>query len=113
MPADNSGTPVALLHRISNIVSSDQSTESVLHEMVTLTMNVTRSDACLAAVFSGFSSGESFSVPAHATALDTTAAQIIAISRCVRFMKTFFPATLIRSPGRAFTLRTPYFVIQR
>src|SRR5580698_11359455 len=43
----SSSTQVALLHRISSIVSSDQDIESILHEMVMLTMNVTHSDACL------------------------------------------------------------------
>src|ERR1700749_1030606 len=43
----STSTQVALLHRISNIVSSDQDIESILHEMVKLTMNVTHSDACL------------------------------------------------------------------
>jgi signal transduction protein with GAF and PtsI domain len=38
---------VALLHRISNIVSSDQDIEAILQEMVSLAMNVTHSDACL------------------------------------------------------------------
>src|SRR5271170_353299 len=38
---------VALLHRISNIVSSDQDIESILQELVALAMNVTHSDACL------------------------------------------------------------------
>ena len=45
--AENTGSQVALLHRISSIVSSDQDLESILHELVTLTMNVTNSDACL------------------------------------------------------------------
>jgi GAF domain-containing protein len=45
--AENSGSQVALLHRISSIVSSDQDLESILRELVSLTMNVTRSDACL------------------------------------------------------------------
>jgi uroporphyrinogen-III synthase len=44
---ETSNTQVALLHRISSIVSSDQDIESVLQEMVSLTMNVTHSDACL------------------------------------------------------------------
>src|ERR1700761_7007906 len=44
---ESSSTQVALLHRISSIVSSDQDIESILSEMVSLTMNVTRSDACL------------------------------------------------------------------
>jgi len=35
------------LHRISNLVSSDQDIESILNEMVMLAMNVTHSDACL------------------------------------------------------------------
>ena len=43
----STSTQVALLHRISNIVSSDQDIESILREMVALTMNVTHSDACL------------------------------------------------------------------
>jgi signal transduction protein with GAF and PtsI domain len=45
--AENTGSQVALLHRISSIVSSDQDLESILRELVTLTMNVTDSDACL------------------------------------------------------------------
>jgi uroporphyrinogen-III synthase len=45
--SESASTQVALLHRISNIVSSDQDIESILHEMVMLTMNVTHSDACL------------------------------------------------------------------
>ena len=44
---ESSTTQVALLHRISSIVSSDQDIESILQEMVSLTMNVTHSDACL------------------------------------------------------------------
>lgn len=44
---DTSGSQVALLHRISNIVSSDQDLESILTELVGLTMKVTHSDACL------------------------------------------------------------------
>ncbi len=44
---ETSTTQVALLHRISSIVSSDQDIESILQEMVALTMNVTHSDACL------------------------------------------------------------------
>ena len=44
---DAPGTQLALLHRISYIVSSDHPIESILEEMVTLTRNVTRSDACL------------------------------------------------------------------
>lgn len=38
---------VALLHRISSIVSSDQDVESILQEMISLVMNVTHCDACL------------------------------------------------------------------
>jgi GAF domain-containing protein len=45
--AESSGSQVALLHRISSIVSSDQDLESILRELVSLTMNVTSSDACL------------------------------------------------------------------
>ena len=44
---ETTNTHLALLHRISSIVSSDQDIESILHEMVMLTMNVTHSDACL------------------------------------------------------------------
>jgi signal transduction protein with GAF and PtsI domain len=44
---ENSTAHVVLLHRISNIVSSDQGIESILGEMVTMIMNVTHSDACL------------------------------------------------------------------
>jgi GAF domain-containing protein len=46
-PVETSSTQVALLHRISNIVSSDQDVETTLQEMVSLIMNVTHSDACL------------------------------------------------------------------
>ena len=45
--AETSNTQVALLHRISSIVSSDQDIEEILQEMVSLTMTVTHSDACL------------------------------------------------------------------
>jgi len=45
--SETTGSQVALLHRISSIVSSDQDLESVLRELVSLTMNVTHSDACL------------------------------------------------------------------
>ncbi len=45
--SESTGSQVALLHRISSIVSSDQDLESVLRELVSLAMNVTRSDACL------------------------------------------------------------------
>ena len=44
---ENTGGQVALLHRISSIVSSDQDLEAILRELVSLTMNVTSSDACL------------------------------------------------------------------
>ncbi len=40
-------TRLALLHRISNIVSSDLDIESILQEMVSLTMNVMEPDATL------------------------------------------------------------------
>jgi signal transduction protein with GAF and PtsI domain len=40
-------TPVSLLHRISNIVSSDLSLEEMLGEIVGLTAQVTECDACL------------------------------------------------------------------
>jgi len=45
--AETTGSQVALLHRISSIVSSDQDLESILRELVSLAMNVTGSDACL------------------------------------------------------------------
>src|SRR5438270_11543590 len=45
--AESTGSQVALLHRISSIVSSDQGLEAILRELVKLTMNVTHSDACL------------------------------------------------------------------
>lgn len=45
--SETTGSQVALLHRISNIVSSDQDLESILNELVGLTMKVTHSDACL------------------------------------------------------------------
>jgi uroporphyrinogen-III synthase len=47
LPLDASDAQLALLHRISHIVSSSHETESALEEMVTLARNVTRSDACL------------------------------------------------------------------
>ena len=40
-------TRVVLLHRISSIVSSDLDVESILHQVVALTANVTHSDATL------------------------------------------------------------------
>jgi len=45
--AETMGSQVALLHRISSIVSSDQDLEAILRELVSLAMNATRSDACL------------------------------------------------------------------
>ena len=45
--AEHAGSQVALLHRISSIVSSDQDLESILKDLVSLTINVTHSDACL------------------------------------------------------------------
>ena len=45
--AESTGSQVALLHRISSIVSSDQDLESILRDLVGLAMNVTHSDACL------------------------------------------------------------------
>ena len=44
---ESTGSQVALLHRISSIVSSDQDLEAILRELVSLAMNVTHSDACL------------------------------------------------------------------
>src|SRR6266700_6850756 len=41
------GSQVAILHRISNIVRSDQSLEKMLQELVGLTVQVTACDACL------------------------------------------------------------------
>ena len=41
------GTQVALLHRISSIVSSDLELDAMLKELVSLIMQVTDSDACL------------------------------------------------------------------
>lgn len=45
--AETTGSQVALLHRISSIVNSDQQLEPMLNELVSLAMNVTDSDACL------------------------------------------------------------------
>jgi signal transduction protein with GAF and PtsI domain len=45
--SESTGSQVALLHRISSIVSSDQDLEAVLKELVSMAMNVTHSDACL------------------------------------------------------------------
>src|SRR5271155_2980221 len=41
------GSQVAVLHRISNIVSSDLSLDKMLRELVSLTLQVTACDACL------------------------------------------------------------------
>src|SRR5580704_8505315 len=41
------GSQVAVLHRISNIVSSDLSLDKMLQELVSLTLQVTACDACL------------------------------------------------------------------
>lgn len=46
-PVDTSGTQLPLLRHISKIVSSDRDVESILQELVTLTSQVTNSDACL------------------------------------------------------------------
>ena len=48
VPIDAASSPVALLHRISNIVHSGEALEEILRDLVALTMNVTQSDACLA-----------------------------------------------------------------
>lgn len=44
---DRMGSQIALLHKISNIVSSDLSLERMLQELVALTVSVTACDACL------------------------------------------------------------------
>ena len=41
------GSQVAILHRISNIVSSDLTLDRMLQELVGLTLQVTACDACL------------------------------------------------------------------
>src|SRR5260370_25434592 len=41
------GSQVAILHRISNIVSSDLTLDKMLQELVGLTLQVTACDACL------------------------------------------------------------------
>jgi hypothetical protein len=41
----SNGSQVAVLHRISNIVSSDLSLEKMLQELVSLTLQVTLCDA--------------------------------------------------------------------
>jgi signal transduction protein with GAF and PtsI domain len=45
MPGNTS--QIALLHQISSLVSSDLSLEKMLHELISLTMDVTSCDACL------------------------------------------------------------------
>ena len=45
--AEVTNTRVALLHRISSIVSSDLDIDSILHQVITLTTSVTHSDATL------------------------------------------------------------------
>ena len=48
MPAVPEGaSQVALLHHISSIVSSDLSLEKMLQELISLTLETTRCDACL------------------------------------------------------------------
>ena len=47
MAVSESNTQVALLHQISNIVSSDLTLEKMLQELIGLTVNVTDCDACL------------------------------------------------------------------
>jgi len=42
-----SGSQIAILHRISSIVSSDQTLDKMLQELVALTLQVTACDACL------------------------------------------------------------------
>jgi uroporphyrinogen-III synthase len=56
-PLEASGAQLALLHRISHIVSSDHEIESILEEMVAVARNITRSDACLVYV-TDFSTNE-------------------------------------------------------
>ena len=41
------GSQIAILHRISSIVSSDLTLDKMLQELVTLTVQVTTCDACL------------------------------------------------------------------
>src|SRR5271154_4567999 len=45
--AETINTRAALLHRISSIVSSDLDIQAILHQVVTLTADVTHSDAIL------------------------------------------------------------------
>ena len=47
MVAESSVAQIALLHRISNIVSSDQELDTMLQELVGLIVQVTSCDACL------------------------------------------------------------------
>ena len=47
MVVDSSVAQIALLHRISNIVSSNQDLEPMLKEMVGMIVQVTDCDACL------------------------------------------------------------------
>jgi len=46
-PPDSASSHLALLHRISSIVSSDRALDDVLADLVGLAAQVTRSDACL------------------------------------------------------------------
>ncbi len=46
-PAEPAGSHIALLHRISGIVSSDLDIERMLQELISLTVQVTACDACL------------------------------------------------------------------
>src|SRR5437867_12143310 len=45
--AESAGSQLALLHRVSGIVSSDMSLERMLDELIGLVMGVTSCDACL------------------------------------------------------------------
>ena len=47
MPVTETKSQVELLHQISNIVSSNLSLEKMLHELVSLAVEVTSCDACL------------------------------------------------------------------
>src|ERR1022692_5348200 len=47
MAVSETNTQVALLHQISNIVSSDLTLERMLQELIGLAVNVTDCDACL------------------------------------------------------------------
>src|SRR5688572_24777927 len=46
-PSDSAGSQLALLHRISGIVSSDTPLEKMLDELIGLVVGVTDCDACL------------------------------------------------------------------